>query len=189
MGCAKVDIWDSLSKDVNAFREVDHKLPTTKDSLRYKVTKYAKEGYPAVISGKFGMQNALKVKEREQEALIDELLAKHTNLDDAIDRLTLQYGWRTLKLAIDDGSNYWESQKAESNLVIYAGRNGVSALSNNMLMQSKRQAPSTPMLYWTLDGWDARTFVSKTSEGDSKRTNKNDLSQPLNNGCCSRHIQ
>jgi len=48
LGCNSVDIWDSLSKDVNAFRDVDHQLPTTKDSLRYKVTKYAKESYPAI---------------------------------------------------------------------------------------------------------------------------------------------
>lgn len=70
LGCNSVDIWDSLSKDVNAFREVNHQLPTTKDSLRYKVTKYAKESYPAIISGKYGMQNALKVTMKIENLII-----------------------------------------------------------------------------------------------------------------------
>ena len=70
LGCTSVDIWDSLSKDVNAFREVDHQLPTTKDSLRYKATKYAKEGYPSIISGKYGMQNALKVTSKIESLII-----------------------------------------------------------------------------------------------------------------------
>ena len=177
LGCAKVDIWDSLSKDVNAFREVDHKLPTTKDSLRYKVTKYAKEGYPAIISGKFGMQNALKVKEREQEALIDELLAKHTNLDnELIASLYNMVGERLNWPSIT--AQTIGNRKKESNLVIYAGRNGVSALSNNMLMQNKRQAPSTPMLYWTLDGWDAELLYQKPvsdSKGQTRMTYHNRL--------------
>lgn len=160
LGYTKVDIWDSLSKDVNAFRDVDHKLPTTKDSLRYKVTKYAKEGYTAIISGKFGMQNALKVKEREQEALIDELLAKHTNIDNELiaslyNMVGERLGWPSIT------AQTIGNRKKESNLVIYAGRNGVSALSNNMLMQNKRQAPSAPMLYWTLDGWDAELLYQK----------------------------
>ncbi len=161
LGCTSVDIWDSLSKDVNAFREVEHNLPTTKDSLRYKVTKYAKEGYSGIISGKFGKKNALKVKEREQEALIDELLAKHTNLDNELiaslyNMVGERLNWQSIT------AQTIGNRKKDSNLVIYAGRNGVSALSNNILMQNKRQAPSTPMLYWTLDGWDAELLYQDT---------------------------
>jgi hypothetical protein len=162
LGCTSVDIWDSLSRDVNAFRDVEHKLPTTKDSLRYKVTKYAKEGYASIISGKYGMQNALKVKEREQEALLDELLAKHTNLDNELiatlyNMVAKRLNWQTIT------AQTVGNRKKDSNLVIYAGRNGVTALSNNLLMQNKRQAPTSPMLYWTLDGWDAELLYQKTS--------------------------
>lgn len=162
LGCTSVDIWDSLSRDVNAFDEVAHNLPTTKDSLRYKVNKYQKEGYAGLISGKFGMQNALKIKEREQEALIDELLAKHTNLDNTLiatvyNAIAEQKNWSTIT------PQTVGNRKQQSNLVIYAGRNGVSALSNNILMQNKRQAPSSPMLYWTLDGWDAELLYQKTT--------------------------
>lgn len=162
LGCNSVDIWDSLSRDVNAFREVEHNLPTTKDSLRFKVNKYTKEGYSGLISGKFGMKNALKVKEREQEALLDELLAKHTNLDYTLiatvyNAIAEQKNWPTIT------AQTVGNRKEKSNLVIYAGRNGVSALSNNILMQNKRQAPSAPMLYWTLDGWDAELLYQKTT--------------------------
>lgn len=162
LGCSSVDIWDSLSRDVNAFRDVPHNLPTTKDSLRYKVTKYAKEGYPSIISGKFGMKNALKVKEKEQEALLDELLAKHTNLDNELisnlyNMVAERLNWSTIT------AQTVGNRKKNSNLVVYAGRNGVSALSNNVLMQHKRQKPTTPMLYWTLDGWDAELLYQKTA--------------------------
>ncbi|WP_395075334.1 hypothetical protein [Flavobacterium sp.] len=68
--CTSVDIWQSLSRDVNAFREVEHNLPTTKDSLRYKVNLYAKEGYSALISDKFGMRNALKVTSKIESLII-----------------------------------------------------------------------------------------------------------------------
>ncbi|AOW08712.1 hypothetical protein [Flavobacterium gilvum] len=162
LGYTSVDIWDSLSRDVNAFRDVDHNLPTTKDSLRYKVNKYVKEGYAGLISGKFGMQNALKIKEREQEALLDELLAKHTNLDNTLiatvyNAIAEQKNWPTIT------AQTVGNRKEKSNLVIYAGRNGVSALSNNILMQNKRQAPTSPMLYWTLDGWDAELLYQKST--------------------------
>ena len=127
LGCSSVDIWDSLSRDVNAFREVPHNLPTTKDSLRYKATKYAKEGYSSIISGKFGMKNALKVKEKEQEALLVELLAKHTNLDNELisnlyNMVAERLNWS--KITAQTVGN----RKKNSNLVVYAGRNGVSAL-------------------------------------------------------------
>ena len=162
LGCTTVDIWESLSRDVNAFNEVDHKLPTTKSSLRFKVNKYAKEGYAGIISEKFGTQNALKLKEREQEALIDELLAKHTNLDNELvanlyNIVAEKMNWPTVT------AQTVGNRKKERNLIIYAGRNGVSALSNNILMQNKRQAPSAPMLYWTLDGWDAELLYQNTT--------------------------
>jgi hypothetical protein len=162
LGSGAMDIWETLSRDVNAFHDVDHKLPTTKSSLRYKANKYAKEGYSGIISDKFGMKNALKVKEREQEALIDELLAKHTNLDNEListlyNTVAERLNWPTIT------AQTVGNRKKDSNLVIYAGRNGVSALSNNLLMQNKRQAPTTPMLYWTLDGWDAELLYQNTT--------------------------
>jgi hypothetical protein len=161
LGATSVDIWQSLSNDVNAFREVEHNLPTNKDSLRRKVTQYAKDGYSSVISGKHNVKNASKVTTNEQMALLDELLAKHTNLDNQ----TVSEIYKTIAERLN-----WKSisaqtvanRKTESNLVTFAGRNGSSALSNKVLMQTKRSKPTKPMLYWTMDGWDAELLYQKT---------------------------
>ncbi len=75
------DIWESLSNDVNAFQQVTHDLPTTKDSLRHKVNRYIKEGYSSVISKKYGSKNAAIIKSDEQIALVETLLRKHQNLN------------------------------------------------------------------------------------------------------------
>ena len=57
LGNTSIDIWDSLSNDVNAFREVAHNLPPSKDGLRRVAKKYKDNGYPAVISGRLHPQS------------------------------------------------------------------------------------------------------------------------------------
>lgn len=155
------DIWQSLSNDVNSFRDVEHNLPANKDALRRKVTKYVKEGYSSIISGKHNVKNAAKVTTDEQMALLDELLAKHTNLDnqtvsEIYKTIAEKLNWKTIT------AQTVANRKTESNLVTFAGRNGSSALSNKVLMQTKRSKPSLPMLYWTMDGWDAELLYQKT---------------------------
>lgn len=162
LGGVKVDIWDSLSRDVNAFREVPHNLPTTRDSLRHKATRYAKESYLSLISGKLKNSNAKKVTQKEQLALLDELLAKHTNLDNELvctiyNTVAKQMKWPEIT------SGTVANRKNKSSLVTNAGRNGRKALKNNVLMQNKRRAPSAPMLYWTMDGWDSELLYQKPS--------------------------
>lgn len=169
LGHVRIDIWDSLSKDVNAFREVDHNLPTTKDGLRRKATRYNKEGYTSLVSGKLKNSNAKKVNTKEQEALLDELLAKHTNLDNQLvseiyNTVADQLGWEKIT------SSTVANRKNKSKLVTYAGRKGSSALSNNLLMQNKRKGPSAPMLFWTLDGWDVELLYQQTSSDKNGKT-------------------
>ena len=161
LGCTQIDIWESLSKDVNAFRDVPHNLPTTSRGLRMKVNDYVKYGYAAVISGRLQNQNAAKVKENEQVALLDEILAQHQNFDNAqaarfYNIVAERIGWKTIT------PQTVGNRKEERNLVVFAGRKGSTALSNQVLMQNKRMAPSKPMLYWTLDGWDAELLYQKT---------------------------
>lgn len=162
LGCKQIDIWESLSKDVNAFRVVAHKLPTSSRGLRIQVNNYLKFGFSAIISGKLQNQNATKVKEKEQMALVDELLAKHTNLDNTqvagmYNTIADVLKWKTIT------SQTVANRKQDKKLVITAGRKGTSALSNTVLMQNKRTAPTMPMLYWTLDGWDAELLYQETS--------------------------
>lgn len=162
LGGVSIDIWESLSNDVNAFREIEHNLPATRDGLRRKASRYAKEGYQSIISGKLKNSNAKKVTEKEQIALLDELLAKHTNLDNEL--------IATLYNVVAGKMNWPEitamtvsNRNTKSKLVTHAGRNGVKSLKNNVLMQVKRKRPSAPMLYWTLDGWDVELLYQTTA--------------------------
>jgi hypothetical protein len=161
LGVTSVDIWQSLSNDVNAFREVEHNLPTQKDALRRKANEYHKQGYMSLISGKLITKNAAKVVTDEQMALLDELLAKHTNLDNqtiaqVYNSIAERLNWQTITAMTVS------NRKEKSNLVTFAGRNGSNALSNKIMMQNKRSKPSLPMLYWTMDGWDAELLYQKT---------------------------
>ncbi len=156
-----MDIWESLSRDVNNFNVVKHNLPKHKDSLRRKVLEYQKEGYKCLISGRLQNKNARKVVTDEQTSLLDELLSKHNNLDDEIictmyNAVSKQLGWKLIT------AGTVANRKKERELVIIAGRNGVSDLRNKILMQNKRRRPSAPLLFWTLDGWDVELMYQKT---------------------------
>ncbi|NHN26795.1 hypothetical protein FIA58_014005 [Flavobacterium jejuense] len=181
LGVNSLNIWESLSNDVNQFRKVAHKLPTSSRGLRIQVNNYLKEGYISIISGRLQNKNAQKVKENEQMALLDELLAKHTNLDNVqvcniYNTVAERLNWKTIT------SQTVGNRKEEKNLVILAGRKGVNALSNKMLMQNKRKAPSMPMIYWTMDGWDAELLYQATTvdnKGYSTTTYHNRLNVVL----------
>ena len=162
LGITRLDIWQTLSNDVNAFREVAHNLPPNKDALRKKVSQYIKKGYEALISRKLQNQNAAKIKERKQKALIDELIAKHNNLDyqviaDIYNAVAKQLGYKPI-----DRQTVANRAKTKK-LITYAGRNGLNELENNVLMQVKRSRPSAPMLYWTADGWDVELLYQATN--------------------------
>lgn len=162
LGVKNLNIWESLTNDVNSFREVEHNLPSTSRGLRMAVQKYQDFGYAGIVSGRLQNQNASKIKEDKQLALIDELLAKHTNLDNTLiatvyNTVAEQLSWSTIT------PQTIANRKQERNIVIYAGRNGSNKLSNNVLMQVKREAPSASMLYWTLDGWDAELLYQKAT--------------------------
>lgn len=163
LGGVAFNIWESLSNDVNAFRDVPHDLPTTADSLRHKVNRYQSESYASLISGKLKLKNAQKVKEKEQFALIEELINKHTNLDnvfiaDMYNLVADKMKWET----ITPGTV--ANIKADKKLETFAGRQGKKGLKTQLLMQHKRFAPSSPMKYWTLDGWDVELLYQKREQ-------------------------
>lgn len=157
------DIWQSLSNDVNAFQQVAHDLPTTKDSLRHKVNRYIKEGYSAVISGKYGKRNAAKVKNDAQKAFLEELLNKHQNLNN--EQIVSFYnmaasitpGWEPITASVV------ANLRKELDLFVFAGQHGTTELMHNKHMQIKRSKPSAAMLFWSMDGWDAELLYQKTS--------------------------
>lgn len=160
LGGVKLNIWESLSRDVNAFRDVNHNLPTTPTSLRHKVTKYTKGSYNSIISRKYGLRNAAKVKHNEQKILIEELLKKHQNLNN--EQIASLYNITAKMMRWDivtagTVANY----RRELDLYTYAGRRGETNFRNTKSMQNKRKRPSVPMVYWTLDGWDVELLYKK----------------------------
>lgn len=182
------DIWESLSNDVNAFQQVRHDLPTTKDSLRHKVNRFVKESYSAVISGKFGSRNAAKVKDDYQLAMIEELLNKHQNLNN--EQIASIYNiaansmnWKTIDAGVI------ANKRKELDLYVFSGQHGTTELMHKKYMQMKRSKPSAAMLFWSMDGWDAELLYQKTAinkEGKSITTYHNRLTaviilDPFNN--------
>ncbi len=169
IGNVKIRIWESLSLDVNHFKEVPHNLPTTPGGLRYKANKYAKAlkdsqqaAYETLISRKLMNKNASKIDDHAaQKRLIDELISKHTNLDNELiaslyNVVAEKMNWKSI-----DAMTVF-NRKQEKNLVTYAGRNGLKKLKHNILMQAKRKRPSAPLLFWTFDGWDTELLYQKT---------------------------
>lgn len=182
------DIWQSLSNDVNAFQDVRHDLPTTKDSLRHKVNRYIKEGYASVISGKYGKRNAAKIKEKEQMALIEALLNKHQNLNNEqiasiYNTIAATQKWKT----IDAGAI--ANKRQDLGLYTFSGQRGTTELMHQKHMQIKRSKPSAAMLFWSMDGWDAELLYQKTlvnAQGNTITTYHNRLNvvmilDPFNN--------
>nr|WP_153840806.1 hypothetical protein [Ornithobacterium rhinotracheale] len=181
LGGVKVNIWESLSRDVNAFNEVPHDLPTTPDSLRYKVNKYLKQGYESIISKKYGKRNRSKVNKSEQFILIEELLKKHQNMNneqiaDHYNMVAKAVGWDS----ITGGTIANIRKKLE--LYTYAGKRGLVNFEHNKAMQVKRSRPSLPMLYWTMDGWDTELLYQAeriNDKGHKVRTYHNRLTMVL----------
>ncbi len=145
---------------MNTFRDVAHDLPTTPDSLRHKVTKYQKQGYSAVISRKYGTRNRAKVSTKEQKRLLEELLKKHQNMDNEqiawnYNKISQYAGWAEIS------AGTVATYRKKLGLYVYAGQRGLNEFNHNKAMQVKRSRPTSPMLFWTVDGWDAELLYQK----------------------------
>lgn len=168
-GALQLNIWESLSRDVNAFTSVPHDLPTTPTTLRHKVTRYIKEGYACIISGKYGNRNVAVVKDDWQFALIEELLKKHQNLNN--EQVADHYN--TVMQAMNRPSispSTIAKYRREFDLFTFAGRRGETNFDHQKTMQVKRSRPSLPMLYWTLDGWDAELLYQRQETNTKGQT-------------------
>lgn len=155
-------VWQEAAKAVKEVKEqTGHKLPGTDRRLRDKLEAFKNDSYKSLISEKFLGNNAAKVKDQQQEAFLRSLLRDHRNLDnEQIARLyehTAQVtGWKCLTASTI--GNY----RAKWKLYTYGGNHGEKSFDNYVGMTVKRTAPSSPLLYWTLDGWDAELYYQKT---------------------------
>ena len=162
---ALTKIWEDAalaSEDVKD--QTGHTLPKSVRRLKEKLEQFKTESYSALISENFGNKKAVKVKDSTQEATLRQLLRDHRNLDN--EQIAKIYNtvagiqnWPDLSASTI--GNY----RTKWNLLIFAGTKGEKAFDNNIAMQAKRVAPSVPMVYWTVDGWDAELLYQKTGSG------------------------
>lgn len=165
--------WEQINE---AVAELDrtrypHSLPANARRLEDKYKKYRSEGPECLIHKNFANNNAAKVDDKDKEGVIVELLAAPNNLDNVqvmkfYNLIAEKAGWK--KITAGTVANWRE----EYDTMIYAGRRGSVAFSNKKTMQVKRSAPTAPMYFWTLDGWDVELLYQKYENGRTTYHNR-----------------
>jgi hypothetical protein len=141
-------------------------LPLHPRRLQEKFNQYRREGYAALVTGKYGTRNAAKVDDETKESLLVGLIANARNLDNAY--IAMQYNeiakrqkWDTIS------SSAVASWRKKHDLLTAASRLGSAEFRNKRTMQVKRSRPTLPLLYWTVDGWTAELYYQDVKERES----------------------
>lgn len=165
----KVSLWEKLTLALDDMdKEIyPHSLPSCWRRLKLKYQRYINEGYESLVHGGHGHKNSAKIDDEEKESLMIELLSDPRNLDNEQIRslyniVASKLGW---KLITASAVAYW---RKKYELEINPGRRGITQFRNTRTMQIRRSKPSAPLLYWTLDGWDAELLYQKTSYDNKK---------------------
>ena len=169
-GCV-VHKWKDIAEGVQELdrTKYPHTLPANERRLEDRFKRYKKEGLESLIHKNFMNIHAAKVDNEIKESYLIELIGSPKNLDNAqvarfYNLIAGQMGWKQITAATV--ANYREKHFATT----YAGRRGSVAFSNKIGMQVKRFAPSAPLLYWTLDGWDAELLYQQTTDKNGRVT-------------------
>ena len=194
-GNIRIDVWGNLCKLANELRDKPntiyaHTLPANPARFKAKVKQFEKEGYYCLIHKGFGNKNTAKIDDDQKQALIHKLLSSPNNMDNEQVRMMFnlvadKMGWAKVKSAITIAN--W---RKSYDLTTYAGRRGVQALRNTHTMQVKRSAPKSPLLYWTLDGWDVELLYQKrqlTKDGGYVTTYHNRLTMVVVLDPCNKY--
>ena len=158
----KCEFWrkaaEALPRIADAF---PHSLPGNPRRLQEKFNRYLREGYPVLVTGKYGTRNAAKVITEEQDGVIVRLLSDPRNFDN--EQVAMLYncigehlGWKKITVSAI------RTRREKYDLLISGGRLGETRFRNQKSMQVKRSRPTLPLLYWTTDGWTAELLYQKT---------------------------
>lgn len=147
--------WNQISE---AVQELDrskypHTLPSNERRLEDRFKTYMKEGNESLIHKNFQNKNAARVESDVEESLLVKMISDPRNFDNAqimreYNKMAAAMNWK--KITSATVANYREKHFSTT----YAGRRGSVAFRNKVTMQVKREAPSAPMLFWSVDGWD-----------------------------------
>jgi len=158
----KTQYWNKMAGLLSYIRDkYPHTLPENPRRLQDKYNQYVREGYAALITGRFGTRNAAKVNDDIKESLLVQLIADARNLDNAqiADLYNLVAGLQQWAQITPDTVRRW---REKNDLITAGGRLGATRFRNQKTMQAKRERPALPLLYWTLDGWTAELLYQKT---------------------------
>lgn len=163
----KGEFWKEVSSKLpDLYNDYPHSLPMNTMRLQKKFNDYEKNGYEALISGKFMNRNNKKIDNEDKESIILTLISDRRNLQNTqiamiYNEVAKKMGWKE----ITEGTvaNWREKYTLES----YAGRYGENKFRAEKSMQVKRERPKFPMLYWTADSWDVELLYQKTKEDKS----------------------
>lgn len=172
---SKTEFWRKAAQALPRIADTfPHTLPENPRRLQEKFNQYVREGYGALITGKYGTRNAAKIDDDTKESLLIRLISDARNLDNAqIARIynvvAETQDWKTITGA---AVGVW---REKHDLVTAGGRLGATRFRNQKSMQIKRTRPELPLLYCTIDGWVAELLYQKVNERNGTITYTNRL--------------
>lgn len=183
--------WDEMSE---AVQDLDltkwpHTLPVNARSLERKYDRFVAEGYASLVHKAYttGSKNAAKVADENQKAMLVTFMADPRNLDnEQVARLynmvAQQMDWKKITAS---AVAVWRDKCDD---LIYARRHGAEMYRAGKEMQVKRSAPTRPLLYWTMDGWDVELLYQyKPDKGATTYHNRLTMVVVLD-ACCKYPI-
>lgn len=187
LGTRATRFWDEISE---AVQELDltkwpHTLPANARSLERKYQRYLAEGYASLVHKAYqnGSKNAAKVADENQKAMLVTFMSDPRNLDnEQVARLynmvAQQMDWKKITAS---AVAVWRDKCDD---LIFARRHGAEKYRAGREMQVRRSAPTRPLLFWTMDGWDVELlYQHKPDKGATTYHNRLTMVVVLD-GCC-----
>lgn len=164
----KAEFWKRAAQALPHLADkYPNSLPENARRLQEKFNQYHREGYAALITGKFGTRNAAKVDDDVKESVLIQLIADARNLDNA----QIAGIYNIIAKEIDGSAitprtvGYY---REKYDLITSGGRLGETRFRNQKTMQVKRSRPTLPLLYWTMDGWTAELLYQRTEQRNGR---------------------
>ena len=187
LGNRATRFWDEISQ---AVQELDltkwpHTLPANARSLERKYQRYIAEGFGSLVHKAYqtGSKNAAKVADENQKAMLVTFMSDPRNLDnEQVARLynmvAQQMDWKKISAS---AVAVWRDKCDD---LIFARRHGAEKYRAGREMQVRRSAPTRPLLFWTMDGWDVELlYQHKPDKGATTYHNRLTMVVVLD-GCC-----
>lgn len=165
----KTEFWRKAAQALPRIADTfPNSLPENPRRLQDKFNQYLREGYSALITGKYGTRNAAKIDDDIKESLLVRLISDPRNLDNSqvakfYNMVAELQGWDTIT---PSAVGVWRNK---FDLVTAGGRLGATRFRNQKSMQVKRTRPTLPLLYWTMDGWTAELLYQKEEIRNGRR--------------------